>query len=152
MKNLIILLISLLSCVAIQAQQKGDNTIVVKGVSFIQVQNVLLDLGYTIFKKDNDLQTVTTSFKPIGKPNAFFAKDASMYEVNIRVVDSVAFISARFVDILSRNKKQTEMTDDNFDRLTYLDKTFVAISKDGFIKLNAIAESLKGEISYKVSK
>ena len=44
---------------------KSSNVIklIVKNVGFNQVCNALLDSGYTIDKKDNDLQTVKTELK-----------------------------------------------------------------------------------------
>jgi hypothetical protein len=64
--------------------------IIVKGVSFIQVCSQLLDSGYTIEKKDNDLLTVRTEEKQY--PKYWNAK----YRINIRVKDSIAYISGTF--------------------------------------------------------
>lgn len=77
------------------AQQKKDNTIRVKGVDFLQVCNVLLDAGYVIEKKDNDLQTVKTEFRP--------GKDKNRYMnlcLIIRVKDSVAIITGQWYNTL----------------------------------------------------
>jgi len=58
-------------------------------VSFNQVANALLDAGYLIDKKDNDLQTLKTEAKQF--PKYWDAK----YVINIRVKDSVAYITGR---------------------------------------------------------
>ena len=55
-------------------------TIIVTGVSFIQVCNALLENGYNIEKKDNDFQTVQTELK-------------HTWRMHVRVKDSAAFIT-----------------------------------------------------------
>jgi hypothetical protein len=70
------------------AQVKGDNTIKVDGVEFLQVCNALLDAGYVIEKKDNELQTAKTELKIYPKYwNAY-------YSIVIRIKDSSALITA----------------------------------------------------------
>lgn len=72
------------------AQQNKDKTIIVKGVSFLQVCNSLLDSGYAIKAKDNDLQTVSTEMKQYPKHwNA-------SYSISVRVKDSVAYFTVFF--------------------------------------------------------
>lgn len=66
------------------------NVIVVKGVGFKQVCNALLDSGYIIERKDNDLQTARTEHKMYPK-----YWDAT-YSIDIRVKDSVAYFTAKF--------------------------------------------------------
>jgi hypothetical protein len=66
------------------------NTIIVKGVSFTQVCNALLDSGWAIEKKDNELQTVKTEFKPYPRLwNGVFC-------ITVRVKDSIAYIGGLF--------------------------------------------------------
>lgn len=67
------------------------NTIIVKGVGFGQVCNALLDSGYVIDKKDNDLQTVRTESKEY--PKMYNAA----YKISVRVKDSVAYITGTFI-------------------------------------------------------
>ncbi len=68
---------------------KKANTIIVHGVTFSEVCNALLDSGYNIDKKDNDLQTVRTEAKQYPKYwNA-------TYIIDIRVKDSIAYISGK---------------------------------------------------------
>ena len=67
-----------------------SKTIIVKGVSFLQVCNALLDSGYAIEKKDNELQTAATEAKQY--PKLWNAT----YKINIRVKDSVAYLSGTF--------------------------------------------------------
>ncbi len=75
------------------SQQKGDKTIIVKGVSFMEVCTNLLDKGYSIDKKDTELQTVKT--EETQYPKFWNAK----YRINVRVKDSVAYISGTFEDV-----------------------------------------------------
>ena len=63
----------------------GTNTIKVTGVTFKEIANSLLDSGYTVEKKDNDLQTITTDPRPY--------KNYLHYYVYVRVKDSVAYIN-----------------------------------------------------------
>lgn len=80
-------LIPILSQAQIPSKAK---TIIVKNVSFLDVCNSLLDNGYLIEKKDNDLQTVRTEAKQYPKYwNA-------AYVINVRVKDSVVFFSGTF--------------------------------------------------------
>lgn len=65
-------------------------TIVVKGVSFNEVCNKLLDSGYSIDKKDTELQTVRTEERQY--PKYWNAK----YRINVRVKDSIAIFSGTF--------------------------------------------------------
>jgi hypothetical protein len=63
------------------------NTIIVKGVMFMESCNALLDKGYFIEKKVNDLQIATTEYKEYAKHwNAEF-------KINIRVKDSALYIT-----------------------------------------------------------
>lgn len=85
-----ILLILLCLCpwfIFAQTIPKDANIIVVKNVSFLEVCNTLLDSGYTIRKKDNELQTASTEDKEY--PKLWNAT----YVINIRVKDSVLYIS-----------------------------------------------------------
>lgn len=90
-KMLIILSINIYSiCAFTQTIPKDANLMKVKGISFLQVCNLLLDSGYIIEKKDNELQTVKTEIKEYAKSfnGAFY--------LQIRVKDSIAFIRAYF--------------------------------------------------------
>lgn len=75
-------------CSGQDAIPKKANTIIVKGVAFIEAANKLLDLGYIIETKDNDLQTIKTVPKAVKKYST-----AQMY-FHIRVKDSSAIIRA----------------------------------------------------------
>lgn len=86
----IILLFLFLSGYSFGQIPKDANTILVKGVSFSEVCNALLDSGYVIDKKDNDLQTARTESKQY--PKYWNAR----YVLNIRVKDSIAYISGTF--------------------------------------------------------
>jgi len=70
-----------------QTIPKEANIIIVKPVGFTELCNALLDSGYTIDKKDNELQTART--EPRHYPKLWNAT----YIVNIRVKDSIAYIS-----------------------------------------------------------
>lgn len=90
------------------AQSKGDNTITVKGVGFMQVCNALLDSGYLVKKKDNDLQTAETDFKNgTGKASLF------KYKLLVRVKDSTATITGHHYHVLFNDLDYTRNTKDS---------------------------------------
>jgi hypothetical protein len=109
------------------AQNKGDNTILVKGVTFDQVVNALLDKGYKIDKLDKDFKTVKTEYCEC-RP-----KYSYQILLNVRVKDSVAAISGkasnRNIEIGIENQKW-------------------GLYKYSFDDMNNLAKSLKGELSY----
>src|SRR5665647_306091 len=87
MKKILILL--LLPCFAI-AQNKNDNTIIAKGVTFKQVVNTLLDADYRIDKIDSNYYTIKTEYKKLCTeclPEIMF---------DIRVKDSAATIRGKW--------------------------------------------------------
>ena len=116
------------------------NTILVKNVRFIDVCNALLDSGYTIEKKDNDLQTVETAIRQYPKYwNA-------TYVVHVRIKDSTAYFSATYTASpgggLFYNEPVVNLT--NKKGITFKK------SADGyiFLLLNDFALSFNKEISY----
>ena len=66
------------------------NTIAIKGVTFKQVCMTLLDSGYLIDKKDNDLETVSTA--PRDYPKLWNAT----YVISMRIKDSTCYFTATF--------------------------------------------------------
>lgn len=107
MKSICFILLTLISQVS-SGQQKGDNAVLVKGVSFMQVCNSLLDAGYLIDKKDNDLQTVETKFKDgTGKGQLF------KYKLLVRVKDSTAIITGHHIHALINAMEYTKNTRDS---------------------------------------
>lgn len=122
------LVLCLLIPVLSLAQSKGVNTITVKGVGFMQVCNALLDAGYMIDKKDNDLQTAETKFKD-GTGKAKLCK----LRLLVRVKDSTAIISGHYYNVL-------------FNNLEYI--VYNKESGPCFEEMNRFAISFGKEISY----
>ena len=89
MKTITLLFILIASNTFGQIPSKA-NVIAVTGLTFNQVCNALLDSGYSIAIKDNDLQTVRT--EPRDYPKLWSAK----YVLNVRVKDTVAYFSGTF--------------------------------------------------------
>lgn len=85
-----ILFFALFPVIATAQIPRNAKTIVVKNVSFEQVCNQLLDKGYAIEKKDDQLQTVRTEYKKY--PKLWNAG----YRIDIRIKDSTAYISGAF--------------------------------------------------------
>jgi hypothetical protein len=94
MKIFLLILFTLFSLIS-GAQEKGDNTIIVKGVGFDQVCQMLLDKGFVIEKKDSDLQTVKTEFKTGTGKNKWMK-----HLMNIRVKDSIATITGQWYNTM----------------------------------------------------
>lgn len=65
---------------------KKANTIIIKGVDFLEAANKLLDAGYPIDKKDNDLQTV------VSEPQVLKKFATAYITISIRIKDSSAHI------------------------------------------------------------
>lgn len=88
---LLLMIFNLLTfCASSQTITQNANLIKVKGVSYIQVCNLLLDSGYVIEKKDNELQTIKTEIKEYKK------SFNGAYYLQIRIKDSVAYIRGYF--------------------------------------------------------
>lgn len=65
-------------------------TIAVTGISFNEICTALLDSGYAIEKRDNELQTIRTEDKVYKR---YFN---AAYKINVRIKDSIAYFSATF--------------------------------------------------------
>jgi len=125
----------------VQNAPSDANIIVIKNVGFNpQVCNTLLDSGYSIDKKDNDLHTVRTDTKQYEKYwNA-------TYRVNIRIKDSVAYISATFTARPGGGLFKDEQVSNHTNRKGIT----LQKSMDGyiFLLLNDFALGFKQEVSY----
>lgn len=78
-----------------QAIPPKANTIVLKPVSFNEVCSALVEQGYQLEAKDSALQTVRTV------PRNYQKKYQSTYVINIRLKDSIAFITGTFAGMES---------------------------------------------------
>ncbi len=118
----------------------GVNTILVKNIGFNEICNALLDSGYSIEKKDVELQTVRTETRQY--PKLWNAT----YKVNIRVKDSVAYISATFTSPPEGGLFKDEPV------INHTNNKGVTFKKsiDGyiFLLLNDFALAFKRETSY----
>jgi hypothetical protein len=118
---------------------KDANTIIVKGVGFLQVCNNLLDSGWVIEKKDSELQTVRTESRDY--PKYWSAK----YCITIRVKDSVAYIGGLFTlgsGEIYKGEPVSNQT--NKKGITYPKSAF----SYPFLLINQWAKSFNKEITY----
>lgn len=128
---------------------KDAKTIIVKNVTFNEVCSQLLDKGYLIEKKDDQLQTVRTEAKKYTTWNA-------AYIVNIRIKDSVAFITATFTapfaNPLTSNAAKQEPLWNNEPVYNRTNKKGVAQSKSlqgyAFKSINEFALSFNKPVEY----
>lgn len=126
---------------------KGANLITVKGISFQQVCQQLVDMGYSIEKKDNELQTVRTEYKEYSKSwNA-------AYRLNVRVKDSIAYINGHYSAPWWLTEKKDRLWDDApiWNQTKSKGETNSrGMQGYAFGKMNEFATSLKGQIEYKI--
>lgn len=135
-----------LSCSCfVNGQEKGTNKIIVSGVSFDSVIYKLLDAGYFIDKRDSTLKTVTTL------PKRFFEKPSSNMYLQIRVRDSVAYITGMFnMDVVMNNVLGLDLTFDyrSFDPIENKGMKG-SVMKISFIKMDEFAKSFNKPVEYK---
>lgn len=88
------------------SQNKGDNVVIVKGVSFIQACTSLLDSGYLFKSKDSELQIVVSEPREYPKGwNAGYVIIARIKEGDLYL--KVTF-TAPFQDIFTRAANKTD--------------------------------------------
>lgn len=124
------------------SQSKGDNTIVVKGVGFLQVCNALLDAGYIIDKKDDGLQTVKTEFKT--------GKDKNKWMnllLNVRIKDSSAIITGQWYNTMFIGSKFLGQ-DQTIENSTYKIENTHGNPKACFKEMKTFALSFKKPVEY----
>lgn len=85
-----LLFLLLLPAISVAQIPRNAKTIIVKNVSFTEVCNQLLDKGYILDKKDDQLQTVRT------EPKVYPKGWNAAYKMDIRVKDSTAYITATY--------------------------------------------------------
>lgn len=89
MKMLLLSLAVCCSAVLYAQIPKDANTIIVKGVTFKEAVNRLLDSNYSISKIDSNFQTASTEYKQ-------YSKGREKVSIHVRVKDSAAFITGTF--------------------------------------------------------
>jgi|SRR5688572_33339120 len=122
-----------------QAIPSKANTILVKGVSFTEICTALLDAGYSIEKKDSELQTVRT------EPKKYPKYWNATYVVNIRVKDSTAYISGKFTGASGGLFKDDPIYNHTNKKGETHEKSMFGYP---FLLLNEFAQSFKKEVSY----
>lgn len=136
MKPLVVLAFISLSYTGHTQIPAKAKTIIVKNVSFTDACNMLLDKGYLIERKDNELQTATTTARPY--PSGWNAE----YIVSIRIKDSALYITGNFTspagtsDALFKNEP------------LYYRKAKKSLTGYGFNLLNEFALSFKKDVEY----
>lgn len=124
------------------SQQKGDNTIVVKNVGFVEMCNALLDAGYVIEKKDVDLQTVKTEFKEGAGKNKWMK-----LLLIARIKDSTAIITGHWYNSMFPGNKvlgKEFNIENSTDKIEYT----IGNPKNCFKEMNVFALSFGKEVSY----
>jgi len=142
MKYFLLVTCSLFSLnLSAQVIPNGANIIVIKDVGFIEVCNALLDSGYNISKKDNELHTVSTESKEYKK-----LWNAS-YKINIRIKDSVAYVSGTVTS--PPNGSGLFVNEPVFNHTSAKGKTFPkSLYGYAFNILNNFALGFRREVSY----
>src|SRR5690349_15420436 len=134
-----LLLLFILSSLTIFSQApKGANVIVVKNIGYEELLNALLDKGYFIAKKDNELKIASTERRQLSNIDP-----SSNFLIRVRVKDSTAYIYGE-VNIV-------------YSSAGFNDEKYVAVENDGmkfsqkqqaFTKIDEFARGLQKEITY----
>ena len=123
---------------------KKTNTIEVKGVSFKEVANSLLDAGYAFEKTDSNFQTIKTEFKDgVGKNKWMKLR------LMTRVKDSTATITGEWYNTMFIGAKLLGV-DQTIENSTYKIEYTSGNPKNCFLEMNAFANSFKKAITYLV--
>jgi hypothetical protein len=145
MKALLFLLLPVICTAQVPRNAK---TIIVKGVTFEQVCEQLLDKGYNIEKKDDQLQTVRTEAKKYPK-----YWDAA-YKMDIRVKDSAAYITATYSSPFENTSPNQRSLFDNERVYNHTDKKgnphVKSLSGYAFGLVNEFVLSFRKQVEYRV--
>lgn len=140
MKKVAALCLSVLIYCAIQAQEKGDNAIVVKGVDFAQVKNVLLDNGYFIDQQNEQDGTIVTR-----ETNA---DDARSFGQNLNRFNIILYVRvSNSTAVITGQMRFTEEEKKEWHPVEFW-KSKGSVPYHLFAKMDKIAQGLKGELSY----
>ncbi len=134
--------VSFFISIASHCQQKGDNAIAIKNVRFLEACNALLDAGYVIDKKDNELQTVKTEFKEgVGKN-----KWMKLLLI-ARIKDSATVITGQWYNTMFVGSKLFQQ-DQTIENSTYKIEYTTGNPKNCFNEMKRFALSFGKEVSY----
>lgn len=138
MKRLLVLLSIITSITAFsQSIPKDANTIIVKGVTFKEAVNRLLDKGYYIAQSDSIYQTIKT------EPKATKANGTVLVTLHVRMKDSNAYITGEYT---------IENTKDFGTMRVRNAGTNISPLKKAFICMNDFAVSLDKPIIYELTE
>ena len=129
---------------------KNANTIVVKGVSFIEVCNKLLDSGYTLESKDAELQAART------EPKVYPRYWNAAYKILVRVKDSTAYFKGTFtspyVHLLTKAANKTDPLFNNDPAYNHVNKKGMTYPKSiigyPFLLINKFVLSFNKPVEY----
>ncbi len=143
MKKLIVIMC--LAGLSASAQpKKGDNVILMSGVSYSQVINKMLDAGYDIEKSDSIYKTARTNWKNCPMENG---KPSMVYlSIGVRVKDTVTMITGRWYSQMSNMDGNPKPAD------IYNLEYGGGAKKLLFNELDKFAGSLSPDRSYSVTK
>ena len=121
---------------------KKSNTIEVSGVTFKEVANTLLDLGFTFDKIDSNYQTIKTDFKQGTGKNKWMK-----FRIMVRVKDSIAIFSGdwyntMFIGTTILTVRQS--LENSIEKIEYKSVN----PKNCFLEMNEIAISFKKSVTY----
>lgn len=125
-----------------QSIPKKANTIEVKGVSFKEVANGLLDAGYSFEKVDSNFQTIKTEFKEGTGKNKWMK-----LRLITRVKDSTVIITGEWYNTMFIGSKLLGV-EQTVENSTYKIEYTSGNPKNCFMEMNSFALSLKKEMLY----
>lgn len=141
-----ILFISLLCCSMCNGQQKKDNTITIKGVTFFEAVERLMDAGFTIEKSDSVFKTIRTDWKT-GKGKTEWMKERYL----IRIKDSTAFLTGHWYNTMFVGIPVFGRTDTPETAADQIEYTW-GNNKACFRDMQDFALSFKKPVQYSINK
>lgn len=136
MKILVLLAFISLSYTGTTQIPAKAKTIIVKNVSFTDACTMLLDKGYLIERRDNELQTATTTERPY--PSGWNAE----YIVSIRIKDSALYITGTFTSPAAVREPLFK------NEPLYYRKAKNSLIGHGFNLLNEFALAFNNDVEY----
>ncbi len=137
MKNLLFALVFIPALAF--SQEKGDNEIILNGVTYTQVIKALADQGFFFQNKDSESQTAITI--PVKPPKRYTWHNGIELAVYIHVKDSTAYITGNY-DAKALGLTKVPAQWKGMDR---------SMNKDAFAWLAEIARAIKPEIIFSKS-
>ena len=128
-------------------QQKGDNTILVKGIPYEQIIGMLLTDKYLI-DHENDSEIVTKPIEFVEQKTQSIKKYSVIIDIKYKEASKVASITGKYnYSILINNIFGPTLNGADFKPVANIESKSSYIRKS-FMVMDSFAKSLNGQITY----